>query len=74
MGFARTSQECYLSSTPIAMDESDWHAIMQRHICEDLLGRNQCYSLLMIMNYVTTNFFLSPYTLCDLTTVTWLLL
>jgi hypothetical protein len=37
VGFARTSQECYLSSTPIAMDDSDWHAMMQCHICEDPL-------------------------------------
>jgi hypothetical protein len=63
MGFARTSQECYLSSTPIAMDDSDWHAIamMQCHIYEDPLGCNQCYSLLMFIIYATTNFFLSPY-------------
>jgi hypothetical protein len=59
MGFARTSQECYLSNMPIAMDDSDWHAIIQCHLCEDPLGCNQCYSL--FMNHATTNFFLSPY-------------
>jgi len=42
-----------------AMDDSDWHAMMQCQICEDPLGCNQCYSLLI--NYVTTNFFLSLY-------------
>jgi len=42
-----------------AMDDSDWHAMMQCQICEDPLGCNQCYSLLI--NYATTNFFLSLY-------------